>query len=212
MLSLFSFTAIAGTSVTLSWQPSFGATRYEYCIDRTANATCDTYWVSTGSATSVLLTSLAPGSGYSWQVRAVNGGGTTIAGGGWWGFTTPGTLGLNADVTIDFGSTYGLYTLYDFAASPAWQNRHPLSPTKLAAGDLDGNGVQDAGEPGIAGVTVNLSGPGGPLSTTTDGTGKYQFTGLVPGTYTVSVVAPAGYVATKTGQGTAATDSNANNE
>ena len=94
----------------------------------------------------MLLTSLAPGSGYSWQVRAVNGGGTTIAGGGWWGFTTPGTLGLNADVTIDFGSTYGLYTLYDFAASPAWQSRHPLSPTKLAAGDLDGNGVGDACE------------------------------------------------------------------
>ena len=31
----------------------------------------------------------------------------------------------------------------------------------------------------------------------------------MPGTYTVSVVAPAGYVATMTGQGTVATDSNA---
>jgi len=106
--------------------------------------------------------------------------------------TTPSFLQSGgSDQTIDFGF-YIPVKIGDFV----WN-------------DLNGDGVQDAGEPGIAGVTVNLSGPSGPMSTTTDGTGKYQFTGLMPGIYTVSVVAPAGYVATKTGQGTAATDSNA---
>src|SRR5207249_4353496 len=38
--------------------------------------------------------------------------------------------------------------------------------------------------------------------------GYYQFSGLAPGTYSVAVTTPAGYVATVTGAGTTATDSN----
>ena len=44
---------------------------------------------------------------------------------------------------IDFGSTYGLWTYYDAAGSPSWSQTHPLSPTKIAIGDLDGNGRSD---------------------------------------------------------------------
>src|SRR5439155_1078797 len=44
----------------------------------------------------------------------------------------------------------------------------------------------------------------------TNASGIYQFTGLKPGTYGVSVVPPSGYVATVTGKGTTATDSNPN--
>ena len=64
--------------------------------------------------------------------------------------------------------------------------------------DLNGNGCQDAGEPGIAAVQVDLySGCGltGTLieSTTTDTNGFYLFTNLCTGTYTVSFNTPAGF-------------------
>ena len=73
---------------------------------------------------------------------------------------------------------------------------------------------QDAGEPGIEGVTLSLTGTDGAgntvnATTTTDANGAYHFT-EAPGTYTVTVTAPAGYTASPTGQGTPATDSNVN--
>jgi SdrD B-like domain len=66
--------------------------------------------------------------------------------------------------------------------------------------DLNGNGIQDSGEPGIAGVTVTLSGAASG-STTTDANGYYSFTGLSAGSYTVTVATPAGYNATPSNQG-----------
>jgi uncharacterized repeat protein (TIGR01451 family) len=61
--------------------------------------------------------------------------------------------------------------------------------------DLNNNGVQDAGEPGVAGVTVRLLDEFGSVvaTTTTDANGIYQFTGLVPGTYAIEVVLPTGF-------------------
>jgi serine-aspartate repeat-containing protein C/D/E len=68
--------------------------------------------------------------------------------------------------------------------------------------DSNGNGVQDSGEAGIAGVTVQLKDAGGQVvaSTTTDASGKYHFD-VDAGTYSVTVKAPAGYLATQAGQG-----------
>lgn len=62
--------------------------------------------------------------------------------------------------------------------------------------DLDKDGVQDAGEPGIAGVTVTLyDNAGNPLRTTiTDNNGYYQFTDVALGTYTIGLTPPVGYV------------------
>ena len=65
--------------------------------------------------------------------------------------------------------------------------------------DLNGNGVQDPGEPGTAGVTVTLinSTTGGVVATTTTGpTGLYTFTNLTPGSYIVQETDPAGVVST----------------
>jgi 5-hydroxyisourate hydrolase-like protein (transthyretin family) len=64
--------------------------------------------------------------------------------------------------------------------------------------DLNGNGCQDAGEPGIQGVQVDLySGCGAGAtfvtSMTTDANGKYLFTGLCAGNYSVVFHTPAGY-------------------
>ena len=67
--------------------------------------------------------------------------------------------------------------------------------------DLNGNGQQEVGEPGIPNVTVILTGTdenGNPVneSTTTDANGFYLFDDLVPGMYQVTFVAPTGYVFT----------------
>ncbi|MBL9143555.1 MAG: carboxypeptidase regulatory-like domain-containing protein [Verrucomicrobiaceae bacterium] len=72
--------------------------------------------------------------------------------------------------------------------------------------DLDRDGVQDPGEPGIAGMTVTLlDSSGTPLGTTiTDGTGRYVFSDLAPGSYAVQfpVTLPGGSVLGMPGQGT----------
>ncbi|RYY77553.1 MAG: hypothetical protein EOO69_13865, partial [Moraxellaceae bacterium] len=63
--------------------------------------------------------------------------------------------------------------------------------------DINSNGKQDAGEPGIAGVTVKLTLPNATVQTkTTDGNGYYLFTGLPAGAYTVTFTTPTGYVPT----------------
>ncbi|MBP7961497.1 MAG: SBBP repeat-containing protein [Caldilineaceae bacterium] len=64
--------------------------------------------------------------------------------------------------------------------------------------DWNGNGVQDTGEEGIAGVTVDLKNGGGTVIATkvTDASGGYLFTGLTAGTYTVDVTPPANHTLT----------------
>jgi len=68
--------------------------------------------------------------------------------------------------------------------------------------DLDGDGVRDAGEPGLPGWTVylDLNGNGqldaGEPETVTDADGLYVFDGLLSGGYHVAEVLPAGWVQT----------------
>jgi uncharacterized repeat protein (TIGR01451 family) len=73
--------------------------------------------------------------------------------------------------------------------------------------DSDGDGIKDASEFGIEGVTVDLIGPGpdGTFGTaddevlataTTDATGAYLFPGLVPGDYMVDVTDIGGVLST----------------
>jgi len=62
--------------------------------------------------------------------------------------------------------------------------------------DADNDGYRDAGEKGIANVTITVTGTdrlGAVLRTTkTDANGFYQFTQLNPGTYTLKETQPAG--------------------
>ena len=60
--------------------------------------------------------------------------------------------------------------------------------------DLNANGVQDAGEPGVGSVTVQLlQGSTVVATTSTDSTGKYMFANVAAGTYTVTFQKPSGF-------------------
>jgi hypothetical protein len=75
-------------------------------------------------------------------------------------------------------------------------------PTGIAVADHR-NGQRTADDRPIANVTLLLGdasgellrdGAGNPISAVSDGSGFYQFTGLMPGTYTVYQLHPSGYV------------------
>ena len=61
--------------------------------------------------------------------------------------------------------------------------------------DLNGNGLQEAGEPGVAGVAVILMDMADNIvsSDTTSSSGEYSFENLTPGTYTLEFQPPDGY-------------------
>ncbi len=78
--------------------------------------------------------------------------------------------------------------------------------------DFDRDGIQDANEPGVSGVTVTLTKGATSQTTTTAANGTYGFANLVAGTYTVSVSnLPIGWVASPSLAGPdRAIDSNGN--
>lgn len=59
--------------------------------------------------------------------------------------------------------------------------------------DADRDGETDTGEGGTAGGTVELTGTGVYETATPGSDGKYSFTGLPPGAYTLVYYPPAGY-------------------
>jgi hypothetical protein len=73
--------------------------------------------------------------------------------------------------------------------------------------DIDGNGVREEGEHGLAGWTIYLDSnengmlDAGEQSTVTDEAGDYAFTDLGPGTYRVAEVLQAGWVQTVPAEG-----------
>ncbi|MBK9734664.1 MAG: hypothetical protein IPO92_06740 [Saprospiraceae bacterium] len=83
--------------------------------------------------------------------------------------------------------------------------------------DLNGNGIQDGGEPGFPGVNVNLNGTDGagtPVSLgpiASNGAGNYIFSNLPPGTYVISFgPLPANHFFSLANQTIPANDSNPN--
>jgi bacillolysin len=81
-----------GLSPILSWEPSSGATSYEYCYDTTDDNACSN-WTSNGTSTSKALSGLNAGTTYYWHVRARNSTETRYSNGAataFWSFKTRG--------------------------------------------------------------------------------------------------------------------------
>jgi|GEM_PF-850846 len=133
------------------------------------------------------------------------------------GKDTAGTSGGTAAVPP--GDTITGVTLATGAAATGY-NFGELTPSTLSGRvyhDLNANGVLDAGEVGISGVTITVSGTNDlgaitPFTVTTDANGDYTVPNLRPGTYTLLETQPGGFVDGKESPGTpAGTVSNALN-
>ncbi len=91
---------------------------------------------------------------------------------------------------------------------------HGIKPSSIGDtiwNDKNQNGIQDAGESGVAGVKVELLDSNGDIAkdihgnlinaVTTDSSGKYHFNNLGKGSYIVKITTPNGYIVTKKEQG-----------
>jgi hypothetical protein len=68
--------------------------------------------------------------------------------------------------------------------------------TGMLFNDPNAVGAYDGSQFGLAGWTVQLTGPSGTLTAVTDGNGNYSFSSLDAGSYTLCVVPPAGWINT----------------
>lgn len=114
------------------------------------------------------------------------------------------------------GLTAGAYTYYALATDNAGatsatgtsapKTTHRLQSPGTISGtvyrDADGDGRRDAGERGIAGAKVYLDANGndrldsGERTQVTNSSGRYAFTPLIAGNYTVRFITPAGHIRT----------------
>ena len=128
--------------------------------------------------------------------------------------TTPSGYGRTtpvSDTSLALTTAGASDLTLDFGVAPA------VSVGDFVWVDTDRDGVQDGGEPGIAGVTMSITKADGSAvtdvsgsavtTTTTDANGNYVFSNLPPGSYKVTAVTPSGYSATVAGAGTTETDS-----
>ncbi|MDX2135321.1 MAG: SdrD B-like domain-containing protein, partial [Saprospiraceae bacterium] len=110
----------------------------------------------------------------------------------------PANMGMTPPFTVESGDTIPTFDAGYYV------------PAKLGDTvwvDINANGIQDLGEPGLGNVNVILTGTDGTgnpvnLTTTTDATGMYMFGNLQPGDYKLTFETPTGgYQLTGSDQG-----------
>lgn len=120
-----------------------------------------------------------------------------------------GNDALDSDINPTTGKT-SLTTISTGEQDLSWDaGLIPQTASKGSIGDrvwndINQNGIQDAGEPGLAGIEVILyNGLNSPISTTySDGYGNYVFYNIDGGGYYVSFTLPSGYAYSPANQGT----------
>jgi SdrD B-like protein len=121
------------------------------------------------------------------------------------GFTSIYTFGSNliSITTIDAG-------IIVYQPPTPTRTPTPIHIGNFVWHDLDGNGVQDPGEPGVGGVVVqfwNAAKNDLIATTATNGNGLYALVAPVPGDYRIRVIPPSGASFTLKDQGADTTDS-----
>jgi hypothetical protein len=148
-------------SPTLNWGAAADAESYEYCLDTSDDGACST-WVDAGLATSAGVGPLALGTSYFWQVRAVNGFGTTYADGAegaYWDFTTgdsPGAFAKVSPADGAAGQALGL-TLSWGAATDATSYEYCLDASNDDACDYAWVPVGGATSAGVGPLALDTS-------------------------------------------------------
>ena len=144
-----------------------------FLVDLTNTATSSTYAALTNASGQFSLTGIAAGTYTLSEVLPLGFVETLPA--------SPGTY----TITVDSGQTV---TGEDFGDHPT------ASISGEVFNDLNGDGTLETGEPGLSGSTVNLLNSSSQViaDATTGSGGSYSFASLLPGTYTVQVVARVG--------------------
>ncbi|MCW9057901.1 MAG: SpaA isopeptide-forming pilin-related protein [Gammaproteobacteria bacterium] len=177
-------TGVNGVTITLSGTDDLGDP-----VSTTATSGADgSYSFTSLRPGTYTLTETAP---TGWLPgRAAAGTGATSAG-------TPD----NVPASIDYGNVIADLVLSagDAAIEYNFGELQAASLSGTVFNDNDNNGALDAGEPGIGGVTIDLTGTddlGNAVSTntTTAADGTYSFAGLRPGTYALTESQPPIYV------------------
>ncbi|MGD1278196.1 MAG: SdrD B-like domain-containing protein, partial [Tepidisphaeraceae bacterium] len=163
---------LAGVTITLSGTNGMGNS-----VLQTTTTAANGSYSFTGLAPGVYTLTETPPAGYVTEGANVG--------------TLGGTSGnaVVSGITLTSGQSGSGYNFAEYQTTS-------LSGIKYI--DSNGNDV-DNSEPGLAGVTITLSGTNGMgnsvlQTTTTAANGSYSFTGLAPGVYTLTETPPAGYV------------------
>lgn len=101
-------------------------------------------------------------------------------------------MGFNIQGTVTGGNSSLLETLCC--------NPPNSSITGYKFNDLNNNGIKESNEQALPGWVITLTGSGiSSITSTTDANGSYLFTGLPPGTYTLTETSQSGWIAGQTG-------------
>jgi hypothetical protein len=168
-----------------------------------------------GAGGSVVATTLTAGGNYLFSGLAPGQYSVEFVLPGGYVFTSRdvgGDDGIDSDAETTTGRTVDT-TLVAGETDLTWDAGvyRPASLGDFVWKDVNANGIQDAGEPGISSVTVKLfDGTNTQVATaTTNASGLYLFSGLKPGSYSVEFGLLAGYTRSPKDVGSDTTDSDA---
>ncbi len=194
---LFDGTETGFASVTVRLLDATSGTVLATATTSFSTATRGAYQFTIGAGTYV-IEFVAP-AGYGFSPADVGGDDTIDSD------VTDTVLG-RTDPIVVVGGTTDLTHFAGLVAQPAGVSGYVWS-------DLDGDGIQDPGEPGLPGVVVNLHGPNvstgsltseaGPVlyTATTDTDGMYSISGVTPGqSYVLRRVIPVGFTSSPVDQ------------